>query len=176
MPHVDRRVASKGHRAEYQAAKDAPAEHRAKLITSKSVAGQVHGTGQLGQFNTWLAVNITKSVGTMWAAYLFTLIAVGGAVAVITSNALLTALSVLISQTFLQLVLLPIIIVGQNVISASQDPRAEADHITLMTLHAINVQHLQMLDQQRSMRQQQRAILDLLQEKGIPMPSVESGG
>src|SRR5260370_33990324 len=121
MPHVDRRVASKGHRAEYQAAKDAPAEHRAKLITSKSVAGQVHGTGQLGQFNTWLAVNITKSVGTMWAAYLFTLIAVGGAVAVITSNALLTARSVLISQTLLPVLRRPAIIACQNAISRSPD-------------------------------------------------------
>ena len=175
-PHVERRIASKEHRAEYQAAKDAPADHRPKLITSKSVAGQVHGAGQLGQFNTWLAVTVTKSVGTMWAAYLFTLIAVGGAVAVITSNAFLTALSVLISQTFLQLVLLPIIIVGQNVISASQDARAEADHITLTTLHAINVQQLKMLEQQRAMLLQQREILDLLQKKGISMPSVESGG
>src|SRR5260370_29011835 len=140
MPHVDRRIASKERRAECEAAKDVPAEHRAKLISSKSVAGQVHGTGQLGQFNTWLAVNITKSVGTMWAAYLFTLIAVGGAVAVMTSNALLTALSVLISQTFLQLVLLPIITLATNLTPATQDRRAEADHITLMTLHAINVQ------------------------------------
>ena len=173
---IERRIASKEHRAEYQAAKDAPAEHRPKLITSKSVAGQVHGAGQVGRFNTWLAVNITTSVGTMWAAYVFTLISVGGAVAVITNNAFLTALSVLISQTFLQLVLLPIIIVGQNVISASQDARAEADHITLTTLHAINVQQLKMLEQQGKMLQQQREILDLVQKKGIAMPPMESGG
>ena len=44
-----------------------------------------------------------------------------------------------LSQSFLQLVLLPIIIVGQNVISASQDARAEADHETLTVLHTINV-------------------------------------
>ena len=36
-----------------------------------------------------------------------------------------------LSKSFLQLVLLPIIIVGQNVISAAQDARAEADHATL---------------------------------------------
>src|SRR5690349_12853722 len=166
VPHVERRIASKEHRAEYQAARDAPADHRPKLITSKSVAGQVHGAGQLGQFNTWLAVTVTKSVGTMWAAYLFTLIAVGGAVAVITNNAFLTALSVLISQTFLQLVLLPIIIVGQNVISASQDARAEADHISLTTLHAINVQQLEILKQHRRMLERQEEILNILQ-KGL---------
>ncbi|HKC20818.1 MAG TPA: hypothetical protein VKE27_14440 [Candidatus Dormibacteraeota bacterium] len=162
---VERRIASKEHRAAYQAAKDAPTEHKPKLITSKSVAPNVHGGGALGRFNTTLAVSITKSVGTMWAAYAFTLIAIGGGVAVVTQNAFLTALSVLISQTFLQLVLLPIIIVGQNVISASQDARAEADHLTLTTLHAINVQQLEILKQHRAMLERQEKILDLLQKR-----------
>ena len=164
---VERRISSKEHRAAYQAARDAPAEHRPRLITSRSVHPQVYGGGPIGRLNTWLAVTITKSVGTMWAAYVFTLIAIGGAVAVITNNAFWIAVSILISQTFLQLVLLPIIIVGQNVISASQDARAEADHLTLTTLHAINVQQLKMLEQQSQMLQQQREILDLMQKKGI---------
>lgn len=174
-PRRERRISSPEHRAAYAAAKAAPASHKPKLITSRSVAPQVHGQGDVGRFNTWLAVTVTKSVGTMWAAYLFTLIAIGGGVAVITQNAFLTALSVLISQTFLQLVLLPIIIVGQNVISASQDARAEADHLTLTTLHAINVQQLKMLEQQGEMLKQQREILDLLQKRGIAIPSADKG-
>lgn len=157
---VERRVSSPEHRAAYAAAKAAPAAHKPRLITTKSVQGQVHGAGPVGLFNTWFAVLITKSVGTMWAAYLFTLIAVGGAVAVLTSNAFLTALSVLISQTFLQLVLLPVIMVGQNVISASQDARAEADHLTLTTLHEINVQQLKLLEQQHK-------ILQVLHDHGM---------
>ena len=168
-------MASREHRAAYQRAKDAPAAHKPKLVTSHSVAPQVHGSGTIGRFNTWLAVNITKRVGTMWAAYLFTLLAIGGGVAVITENAFLTALSVLISQTFLQLVLLPIIIVGQNVISVSQDARAEADHITLTTLHSINVQQLKMLEQQNEMLRQQREILDLLQRHGITTETHDAG-
>ncbi len=44
--------------------------------------------------------------------------------------------------------LLPIILVGQNVISASQDARAEADHETLTALHTMNVRQLQLLEQQ----------------------------
>jgi hypothetical protein len=173
---VERRVSSPEHRAQYQAAKDAPTEHKPRLITSRSVAPQVHGAGPLGSFNTWLAVSITRSVGTMWAAYIFTLIAIGGAVAVVTSNAFLTALSVLISQTFLQLVLLPIIIVGQNVISASQDARAEADHLTLTTLHAINVQQLEILKQARKMLEQQEKILTLLHERTASLPASGPGG
>jgi hypothetical protein len=169
---VERRVASKEHRAAYQAAKDAPTEHKPKLVTSRSVAPAIHGAGALGRFNTTLAVSITKSVGTMWAAYLFTLIAIGGGVAVVTQNAFLTALSVLISQTFLQLVLLPIIIVGQNVISESQDARAEADHITLTTLHAINVQQLEILKQHRRLLERQEEILDILHKRFVEAPPV----
>ena len=175
-PRRERRISSPEHRAAYQEAKDSPAAHKPMLITSRSVAPQVHGAGPIGQFNTWLAVTVTRSVGTMWAAYLFTLIAIAGGVAVVTQNAFLTALSVLISQTFLQLVLLPIIIVGQNVISVSQDARAEADHLTLTTLHAINVQQLKMLEVQGEMLQQQRAILDMLKHESITPTPPHAGG
>jgi hypothetical protein len=170
-PRVERRISSAEHRAAYAAAKAAPADHKPRLITTRSVAGQVHGAGSVGRLNTSLAVVITRSVGTMWAAYVFTLIAVGGAVAVISNSAFWTAVSVLISQTFLQLVLLPIIIVGQNVISASQDARAEADHLTLTTLHAINVQQLKMLEVQHKLLEQQREILDIIHSEGAKTAS-----
>jgi hypothetical protein len=140
----------------------APGDHKPKLVTSHTVSQHVHGAGGVGRFNNSLAVAITRSVGTMWAAYIFTAIAIGGGVAIATNSAFWTAVSVLISQTFLQLVLLPIIIVGQNVISASQDARAEADHLTLTALHAMNVKQLQMLEQQHKILQQQHKILELL--------------
>ena len=130
------------------AAREHPTVQVPRLVTTHHVKHLVHGAGSIGHFNNRLAVVITKSVGTMWAAYLFTLIAIVGAVALITSNAFLTLLVALVSQTFLQLVLLPVIIVGQNVISASQDARAEADHETLTALHAMNVRQLQILEQQ----------------------------
>src|SRR5579872_7114613 len=158
----DRRHSSPEHRAAYDRTVNAPGQHKPKLVTTHSVRQDVHGTGAVGRFNNGLAVVITKSVGTMWAAYLFTVIAVGGGVAVITGNAFWTAVSVLISQTFLQLVLLPIIIVGQNVISASQDARAEADHLTLTALHSMNVRQLEMLEQQRRILDQQHEILQRL--------------
>jgi hypothetical protein len=72
-----------------------------------------------------------------------------------------------LSQSFLQLVLLPIIIVGQNVISAYQDARAEADHETLTTLHTINVQQLQILHQQH-------AILELVKKDVEAQPATSA--
>jgi hypothetical protein len=67
--------------------------------------------------NERLGLFITKSVGTMWAAYLFfalTLVSLPAALA--SGNALIIVSWV--AQTFLQLVLLPIIIVGQNIQAA----------------------------------------------------------
>jgi len=166
----ERRISSDAHRAAYAAAKAAPMSHKPRLITSRVAREQVHGAGAIGRFNSGLAVVITRSVGTMWAAYMFAiigLISLPQAIGAFMRGDTLVGISWL-SQSFLQLVLLPIIIVGQNVISASQDARAEADHLTLTTLHAINVQQLQMLTQQKEMLRQQREILDLIQEKEVP--------
>ena len=165
--NVDRRKSSPQHRAEYAAAKAAPTEHLPRLVTTPQVRNLIHGAGVIGQFNGRLAVLITKSVGTMWAAYLFMVIALVSLPQA--WNAFMHGDTVIgvswLSQSFLQLVLLPIIIVGQNIISASQDARAEADHITLTTLHAMNVRQLQMLEQQQKILQQQQDILELLKTK-----------
>jgi len=164
---VDRRKSSPQHRAEYAAAKAAPTEHLPRLVTTPQVRNLIHGAGVIGQFNGRLAVLITKSVGTMWAAYLFMIIALVSLPQA--WNAFMHGDTVIgvswLSQSFLQLVLLPIIIVGQNIISASQDARAEADHITLTTLHAMNVRQLQMLEQQQQILQQQQDILEMLKTK-----------
>jgi hypothetical protein len=163
----ERRVTGEQHRIEWAAANAAPAEHKPRLVTSHQGREKVHGTGPIGKFNNRLAVLITKGVGTMWAAYVFamiSLISFPQALQAFLRGDTVTGVAWL-SQSFLQLVFLPIIIVGQNVISASQDARAEADHITLTTLHAINVQQLQMLEQQHEMLEQQREILDLIGKK-----------
>jgi hypothetical protein len=67
---------------------------------------------------------ITIIVGTMWAAYVFTLLALVSAPTAFTSGSSIIIVA-WIAQTFLQLVLLPIIIVGQNIQSAAADKRAE---------------------------------------------------
>src|ERR1700694_3830737 len=81
--------------------------------------------GPITRFNTWLAVKVTNGVGTMWCAYAFAALAlVSLPAAILSGNAVLIVSW--ISQTFLQLVLLSIIIVGQNVLAAASDKRAEA--------------------------------------------------
>jgi hypothetical protein len=149
------------HSAAYAAAAQSPTAHKPRLVTSRTVREQVHGSGAVGRFNSRLAVRITKSVGTMWTAYLFACLALVSLPAAIASRSTIVIVA-WIAQTFLQLVLLPIIIVGQNVISTSQDARAEADHITLTTLHTMNVTQLRMLEQQAKILEQEHAILEIL--------------
>lgn len=74
------------------------------------------------RFNSFLAVKITGGVGTMWCAYIFAIIALISLPDAIKGG---TATTVSwIAQTFLQLVLLSIIIVGQKVSSEASDKRA----------------------------------------------------
>lgn len=75
-------------------------------------------------FNGWLARLITEGVGTMWCAYAFAVLALVALPQAISSH---NALSIVqwVSQTFLQLTLLSIIMVGQQVMGEASDKRAD---------------------------------------------------
>ena len=92
-----------------------------------TAVAQVHGPGPVGRLNAKVGLKITLVVGTMWCAYLFTLIALVSAPTAFKTGDSLIIIS-WIAQTFLQLVLLPIIIVGQNVQAAAADARSEATY------------------------------------------------
>jgi len=75
-----------------------------------------------------VAVVITNMVGTMWCAMVFTVLALISLPAAI-HGGVATTIS-WIAQTFLQLVLLSIIMVGQNLQSRHSEIRADADYET----------------------------------------------
>lgn len=75
------------------------------------------------RFNDLLAVKITNIVGTMWCAYAFACLALISLPAAIRAGT--PALIAWIAQTFLQLVLLSIIMVGQKVAAAKSDRQLE---------------------------------------------------
>lgn len=77
--------------------------------------------------NERIGLAVTKRVGTMWAAYVFFGLSLVSLPAAISSANEIVIVS-WIAQTFLQLVLLPIIIVGQNIQSKSSDDRAIATY------------------------------------------------
>jgi hypothetical protein len=89
------------------------------------VAEQLPSGTAAERFNAWLAVKVTAGVGTMWCAYAFGALALVSLPSAISSGSPIVLVS-WISQTFLQLVLLSVIIVGQNVLAAAADKRSEA--------------------------------------------------
>jgi hypothetical protein len=73
-------------------------------------------------FNGRLALLLTRGVGTMWCAYAFAALAL---VALPEALGSVFTLIQWVSQTFIQLVMLSVIMVGQNLLGAAADKRAE---------------------------------------------------
>jgi hypothetical protein len=67
----------------------------------------------MNRFNNWLAIKITDIVSTMACAYVFAIIALISLPAAIATHQLIVIVA-WVAQTFLQLVLLSIIMVGQK--------------------------------------------------------------
>ncbi len=133
--------------------------HTPRLVLTRHVHKTVHGDSPIGRFNTRVAVLVTKSVGSMWCAYVFALLALISLPAAIKSHDPIIIVA-WIAQTFLQLVLLPIIIVGQNVQAAASDARAESDHETLLAIHTLTVEV-------HTIAEQQTKMLELLEERTV---------
>jgi hypothetical protein len=91
--------------------------HRALHPDLAAALAEVNG------LNAKIAVFVTNMVGTMWCAYIFTAIALLGLPAALQPGG--EGLVAWIAQQFLQLVLLSVIMVGQNVQTLAADARAE---------------------------------------------------
>jgi hypothetical protein len=73
--------------------------------------------------NGKIALGLTTAVGTMWCAYAFAVLAL-----IVLPDAIKGGTLTLIqwvSQTFIQLVMLSVIMVGQNILGKASDKRAE---------------------------------------------------
>lgn len=98
-------------------------EHRPhQRIARRTESGPPRTTDEHVGLNGRIALALTTAVGTMWCAYAFALLAllvlpeaVGGG---------LLPLVQWISQTFIQLVMLSVIMVGQNILARASDKRA----------------------------------------------------
>jgi uncharacterized membrane protein len=100
-------------------------EHR-KAHGPIKVADQHPTDNAANRFNTRVALVITKAVGSMWCAYVFGLFDLISLPAAINGGA--ATIVAWVAQTFLQLVLLSIIMVGQNVQADAADKRSEATY------------------------------------------------
>jgi type VI protein secretion system component VasK len=82
------------------------------------------GATRMQRINSRVGLFITVVVGTMWCAYIFAILAFVSLPSTVKQHSA-TVLVLWISSEFLQLVLLPIIIVGQNIQARAADKRAE---------------------------------------------------
>jgi hypothetical protein len=99
--------------------------------------------GSFNKFNKRFAVWIGTHVGSMYCFYLFNVIALLSAKAAFETHNLVPIIN-WISSNWIQLVLLPAIMVAQNVAQAATDAKSEADHMTLTYL--ANLQDEQMTE------------------------------
>ena len=74
--------------------------------------------------NGRIALSLTTVVGTMWCAYAFAVLALIALPSALQDGSLLAIIQ-WISQTFIQLVMLSVIMVGQNILGRASDKRAE---------------------------------------------------
>jgi hypothetical protein len=114
---------------------DGPVKVREQLprVVRFDPKGIKKAVGEVEGFNAKLALVITRSVGTMACAYVFAVIALISLPAAINSGQVIVIVA-WIAQTFLQLVLLSIIMVGQSVQSAASDARAAKEFADTETI------------------------------------------
>jgi hypothetical protein len=98
-------------------------EHRAhpRIAARKPVGPPTIAAEHVG-VNGRIALTLTSAVGTMWCAYAFAILAL-----IVLPQAIAGGLLTLVqwvSQTFIQLVMLSVIMVGQNVLGSAADKRS----------------------------------------------------
>jgi hypothetical protein len=109
------------------------------------------------KFNDWLAVKITNIVGTMWCAYAFACLALISLPAALRGGT--ATLIAWIAQTFLQLVLLSIIMVGQKVAAEKSDRQLEQTYTDAEALLKINAEIQGLLKENTELTREIREVL-----------------
>lgn len=127
-------------------------------IAERKKAGPPKSTDESVGLNGRIGLALTAVVGTMWCAYFFAFLAL-----VVLPQALGGGLLLFVqwlSQTFIQLVMLSVIMVGQNILGKAADKRSE---MTYQDADAILHEAIQI---QAHLKAQDEAINTLLAKVG----------
>jgi hypothetical protein len=111
----------------------------------------------LSGLNNKIALKITSIVGTMWCAYAFAILALISLPEAITNGT--STLVAWIAQTFLQLVLLSIIMVGQKVSAEKSDRQMEQTYMDAEALLQISDDMHKLLKQNTQLTEQISALV-----------------
>jgi hypothetical protein len=100
-----------------------PVKTRHHIGQAISIRGLTDQVKRADGINAKFAVFLTNIVGSMWCAYVFAIVALLGLRPALKPGG--EGIVAWIAQTFLQLVLLSVIMVGQNVQSIASDVRSQ---------------------------------------------------
>jgi hypothetical protein len=100
-----------------------PVRTRRHIGQAISLRGLSEDISRANGINAKIAVFLTNIVGSMWCAYAFAVIALIGLRPALRPGG--EGIIAWVAQTFLQLVLLSVIMVGQNVQSVASDVRSQ---------------------------------------------------
>ena len=92
-------------------------------VAARKKSGPPKSTDEQVSPNGRIALLLTTVVGTMWCAYAFALLALVALPSAMGGG--LLPLIQWVSQTFIQLVMLSVIMVGQNILGRAADKRAD---------------------------------------------------
>lgn len=156
-------------------------EHQRHVHEPRNV-NEVHAAERLS-FNDRLAVWIAAHTGSMICAYIFAGIGIGSLVGVLTNNTLLALLCGSFSSYFLQLVLLPILALGQNILGRHAELQSEEQYTTTQRIFSDSeelVAHLHAQDdlalkQQERMQHVEELLLLLLEHLGVEAEPTTAG-
>lgn len=125
-------------------------------------------------FNMKLAVAITNGLGTMICAYVFAVLALIGFPGL---HATPTQYVQWVSQTFIQLVALSVLAVGQQVLSKHAELQAEEQfNTTMSTYHDIEQIMKHLSAQDAELLRHAHMLLHLLEKNGISINQLETEG
>ena len=110
--------------------------------------------------NGRIALLLTTVVGTMWCAYVFSVLALIALPSALGGG--LFPLIQWVSQTFIQLVMLSVIMVGQNILGRAADKRAD---MTYKDAEAILHEAEQIQDHLKAQDEALNALLDRVEAK-----------
>ncbi len=92
-------------------------------IAARAKTGPPRTSDEHVGINGRVALTLTTVVGSMWCAYAFAILALVALPSALTGGIL--PLIQWVSQTFIQLVMLSVIMVGQNILGKAADKRSE---------------------------------------------------
>lgn len=114
---------------------------------------KIRDKSAFSRFNDRFAIWIGTHVGSMYCFYLFNVIAFLSLKSALETHNLVPIIN-WVSSNWIQLILLPAIMVAQNIAQAAQEAKTETDHETLTYLATLQDEQMKILYELKKLRKE----------------------